>query len=311
MAISKAMRAALRAISYIGSDVKKTYRLRRALDSIGSGFYAYPPEYKIWDHEVRSNDQLVPVRIFTPPVDTQRRSIVFFHGGGWVTGNIDTYGRTCVELAEHTSRTVISVDYRLAPEHPFPAALNDCYAVVKEIMVSDDIEFDKSQIVLAGDSAGGNLAAAVSLMSRDRGEFSVPAQILIYPSTAAEHENCELYPSLRENGTDFLLTVKMVNDYLALYRSSDDDLKNPYYAPLVASDFSNQPKTLIISGEYCPLRDEGEAYGEKLLEAGVDVTVCRVPDGLHGFFSLPSWYEPVQQAYKAITDFLGGLSNAE
>lgn len=304
MAISKAMRAALRAISYLDINVKKTYRLRRALGNLGSTLYAQPPEYKIWDHSVVYEGHSVPVRIFSPPDGPEDSALVFFHGGGWVTGNIDTYGRVCVELAAQTRRTVISVDYRLAPEYRFPAAIEDCYAVVREILVHSASEFRSDRITLIGDSAGGNLAAAVSLMARDRGEFAVPAQILVYPSTYHDHSSGSLFRSVTENGTDFLLTSKMVDDYLQLYMSGPEDLKNPYFSPLSALDLSRQPRTLIISAEFCPLRDEGEYYGEMLYRAGNDVTVRRIADGLHGFLSLPVRYAPVRDAYEAINAFL-------
>ena len=163
---------------------------------------------------------------------------------------------------------------------------------------------DPSDIVLIGDSAGGNLAASVSLMARDRGEFLPGRQILIYPSTGNDHSDTSPYPSIRENGTGYLLTSKRICDYLDMYRTSDDDLLNPYFAPLMAGDFSNQPDTLLITAQYCPLRDEGEAYGQKLLEAGGRVEVHRMENALHGYFTLPVRFELVKKTYALINHFL-------
>lgn len=245
-----------------------------------------------------------------PSGHENHRILIFFHGGGWVTGSIDSYDAVCADMAKLTGRVVVSVDYRLAPEYPFPAGLEDCYAVTREIFLDDSLLGTKSkEIVLIGDSAGGNLVAAVSLMSRDRGEFMPSRQILIYPATGNDHSDDSPFPSVRENGTDYLLTTKRVRDYMELYRSSDADLMNPYYAPLAAADFSNQPDTLIITAEYCPLRDEGEAYGKALAMAGNRVKVFRMPDALHGFFSLPVRFSQVKKAYVLINRFLKAGEN--
>ena len=141
-------------------------------------------------------------------------------------------------------------------------------------------------------------------MARDRGEFLPRRQILLYPSTYSDHSERSPFPSIRENGTDYLLTSKRIQSFIELYRSSDNDLNNPYFAPLLASDFSRQPRTLLITAEYCPLRDEGEAYGEKLRAAGNDVQVVRIPDALHAYMMLPPRFEQVQQTYRIINGFL-------
>jgi len=307
MAINKAMRAALAALSYPEIDIKKTYRFQRELQKITAWRLKKPNLYRIWEHAVPRGDHRIPVRIFTPSGDAACPVLIFFHGGGWVTGDIDSYDSVCADMAALTGRTVVSVDYQLAPEHPFPAGLEDCYAVARDIFLHDDLLGTKpEEIVLIGDSAGGNLAAAVSLMARDRGEFLPTRQILIYPATGNDHTEASPFPSIRENGTGYLLTARRIRDYLSLYRSSEEDLKNPYFAPLLAEDLSRQPDTLLITAEYCPLRDEGEAYGERLRAAGNRVEIVRMPDALHGYFSLPAWFEPVEQTYEAINRFLKG-----
>lgn len=263
--------------------------------------------YKAWDHIVNSGDYSVPVRIFAPEVAYPHDALIFFHGGGWVTGTIDSYTHVCHNMAKITGRVVISVDYRLAPEFRFPAAPEDCYAVAREIALHPDLlPFFSGKYALIGDSAGANLAAAVSLMARDRCEFAPPEQILIYPATYFDHTQSSPFDSVRENGTDYLLTSKRIHEYISLYKSCDEDLHNPYFAPLVADDLSRQPRTLIITAEFDPLRDEGEMYGQALVGAGNDVSVVRIADALHGFFSLPPHFAQVSLAYAHINRFLRG-----
>ncbi len=245
------------------------------------------------------------MRIFSPKNVKTDRILLFFHGGGWVVGNIDSYTKVCANMAVITKHIVISVDYRLAPEHKFPCGLEDCYAVAKEIFLDGKYkEIKPENITLIGDSAGGNLAAALSLMARDRGEFMPMKQILIYPATSTDHGESSPFDSVRDNGKDYLLTSKRVDGYLELYMSSEEDKNNPYFAPLVSTDLTNQPETLIISAEFCPLRDEGEAYGKRLQEAGVKAYIHRIPNALHGYFSLPPQFDVVENTYKIINEFL-------
>jgi len=307
MAINKAMRAALAALSYPEIDIKKTYQVQRELQKISAWRLKKPQLYRVWEHAVLREGHKIPVRIFTPSEEASYPVLLFFHGGGWVTGNIDSYDSVCADMAALTGRTVVSVDYQLAPEHRFPAGLEDCYAVARDIFLHNELLGVKpEEIALIGDSAGGNLAAAVSLMARDRGEFQPARQILIYPAVGNDHTEDSPFPSIRENGTGYLLTAKRVRDYLALYRASDEDLEDPYFAPMLAEDLSRQPRTLIITAEYCPLRDEGEAYGEKLRAAGNRVEIVRMPDALHGYFSLPARFELVKKTYEVINAFLKG-----
>jgi len=305
MAINRAMRAALNALSYPEINSKKNYLLERKLVKISSWRIKKPHLYRIWEHEVPCGDHKVPVRIFTPSEDTGHQVLLFFHGGGWVTGDIDSYDGICSDMAALTGRVVVSVDYQLAPEHPFPAGVEDCYAVAREIFLNDSLLGTKpEEIVLIGDSAGGNLAAAVSLMARDRGEFLPTRQILIYPAVGNDYSGASPFPSVRENGSGYLLTTRRIRDYMALYRTSETDLDNPYFAPLTARDFSRQPDTLIITAEYCPLRDEAEFYALQLRAAGNRAEIVRMPDALHGYFSLPVSFKLVKQTYEVINRFL-------
>lgn len=304
MAINKVVRTALKALSYADIDVKKNYRLQRNLVNLAHRHYL-KPFYKSWDHEIYLENHIIPVRVFSPEKDGNYPILLFFHGGGWVTGSIESYNKVCTNMARLTNHTVISVDYRLAPEHRFPSALDDCYEIAR-VLFSDKklLNVNNKNITIIGDSAGGNLAAALSLMARDKKEFKIERQILIYPSTYNDHSDKSPFPSIQENGKDYLLTSKRISDYMDLYMESQDNLNNPYFAPLLADDLSNQPNTLIITAEYDPLRDEGEEYGKKLREAGNIVDMYQIKGGLHGFFALPPRFPQVKLCYEIINRFL-------
>lgn len=310
MAINKAMKIALKALSYPDLDLKKNYKLHRQMTNVAHSYIK--PLYDMWDDKVIVEDHEVPVRIFLPKKeDAYSRVLIFFHGGGWVIGNIDSYTAVCSTMAKMTGHIVVSVDYRLAPEYKFPAAPEDCYAVTRYIYQESKKLFgvNSKDITLIGDSAGGNLAAVISLMARDRGEFLPLRQILLYPSVGSDHSETSPYPSILENGTDYLLTAKRINDFMDLYISKEEDRTNPYLAPLLANDLSNQPKTLIITAQYDPLRDEGEQYGNRLLDFNNQVEIYRMKDALHGFISLPKHFVHVKKAYKLINQFLNNEAN--
>lgn len=304
MAMSKTVQAALKALSKPDINMKKNYELVRKVTDATHPPYRRP-HHKKWDHVIIREDHVIPLRIFAGDEVKARPLLIFFHGGGWVTGNIDSYDRVCAHMAELTGRNVISVDYRLAPEYKFPCGLMDCYTVMQDVL-SDPSDFgiDVSQVAVIGDSAGANLAAAASLMARDRGGIVPDKQILIYPAVYNDFSDRSPFASIKENGTDYILTSKRMVDYMDLYVGKEEDLSSPYLAPYLAEDLKNQPDTLIITAEYCPLRDEGEAYGRRLLEAGNKVCVHRVPDALHGFFSQSPKFRAVQEAYEQINAFL-------
>ncbi len=306
MAINAAMRMALKALSYDG--VKDVYKLQRTAAEIQKSPHVFKPIYERWDRTVISNGREVPVRIYPAPGDKdadEKNVILFFHGGGWVTESVNTYNNVCKTMAAKLKTKVVSVDYRLAPEYKFPAGLEDCYAVAKELFTHPELlGTTGNRITIVGDSAGGNLAAAVAIMARDRGDFNVNRQVLIYPATNNDHSENSRFNSVRENGTDYLLTAGAIRDYMELYKSQEEDYNNPYFAPLLEGDLSNQPETLVISAEFDPLRDEGEAYGLKLRKFGNKVTIYRMKDSLHGFFSMNYTFAHVRKAYEIIGDFL-------
>ncbi|MEG1426434.1 MAG: alpha/beta hydrolase [Oscillospiraceae bacterium] len=302
MAINPAMKMALKALSY---DVSKdNYKLRRTASEI-KGPHVLRPLYELWDKKILVDDREITVRIYPAPKGCNQKLILFFHGGGWVTESINTYNNVCKSLAKRMRCRVASVEYGLAPEHPFPHGLNDCYEVAKVIYTQPELfGVKKENITLIGDSAGGNLAAAVSLRARDTGEFSVPRQVLVYPATFNNHSESSPFPSVKENGEDYLLTSAAVCEYMKLYKSKDEDYDNPYFAPLLTKDFSNQPDTLVISAEFCPLRDEGEEYARRLKIAGNKVSLYRMKDALHGFLSMGINFVQVKTAYDLIAKFM-------
>lgn len=296
---------ALRALSRPYFDLKKYYRIHRKVLNVINPFFK--PLYNMLDHRIMIEDRNIPVRVFNPKTNNTQGLLIFFHGGGWVSGNIDSYTNICAHMANKTGSRVISVDYRLAPEHPFPEGVEDCYHAVREIFLNQDLLHSRTcDITLIGDSAGGNLAAAVSLMARDRGDFLPAKQILIYPATYNDHSENSPFLSTRENGKDYILTLKRIQDYMDMYLQSREDRFNPYAAPLLAADLSKQPDTLIITAEFDPLRDEGEAYGQRLRNFGNNVRVYRMKDALHGFLALPKSSEHVKKCYEEINLFLSG-----
>ncbi len=264
--------------------------------------------YRILDRKIYSADKShdIPVRIFQPVEKKTDDVLLFFHGGGWVIGDINTYTKPCMNMADLTGRTVYSVDYRLAPEHPYPAGLEDCYRVADAML--DNLSLigltDASQLTLIGDSAGGNLAAAVSLLLRDNRKDHPQKQILLYPVAYWDHTEESPYESIRTKGMDYGLTAKKVSEYMELYQPDIEKRKSPYIAPLMAKDLTNQPNTLILTSENDPLRDEGEAYGEALKEAGNKVDIHRVKESVHGFITYPKISKLVVEAYEEINDFL-------
>lgn len=259
--------------------------------------------YNVKNFKVMNQGYAIPVRCYFPnhaKEDDKKDIFLYLHGGGWTTDSIDTYDRICAKLANATDHLVMSVDYRLAPEHKFPIGLEDCYKVAHVLFKF----VDASRITLIGDSAGGNLVAALSLMARDRNDFNPQRQILIYPAVNSVYTDESPFESVQENGSDYILTQGKLQDYIDLYCSQEADKTNPYFAPIYAQDVSNQPATLIITAEFDPLKDEGQAYGKMLFEAGNDVEMYEVKNAMHGFFALGIKEFFVQESFDVIQGFL-------
>ncbi len=302
MAINKAMRKVLKALSFDGIEVEASRHLAnlKALDPLKIF-------HKTIDYKIYNDTYEIPVRIYLPGEEIEQKYpvLLFFHGGGWVTESIDNYERICARMAVSTNHIVVSVEYRLAPEYPFPTGLEDCYAAAKAIYTNEFIlNVHQEDITIIGDSAGGNLAAAVSLLAKERGEFMPRQQILIYPALNNDYTKHSRFASVHENGTDFLLTAGKMQDYIDLYAREESDKQSPYFAPILQKNLTGQPRTLIITAEFDPLRDEGEAYGKALAEAGNEVEVHRIKDALHGFFALGIKYFHVQESFEIMNHFL-------
>jgi len=237
----------------------------------------------VTDHTFAGPAGDVPVRVYVPTTDPGPRPVlVYFHGGGWVIGDVDTHDGTVRSLAAASGATVVSVDYRLAPEHPFPAAIDDCLAAVRWVVANaDDLGVDPARLAVGGDSAGGNLAAVSALDLRDT--VAVRFQLLVYPVT----DGAMARPSLDENAEGYFLTRDTMAWFWDQY-VGDGDRHDPRVSPIDAPDdaLRGVAPALVITAEYDPLRDEGEAYGARLEAAGVDVTVSRYDSVIHGFFSM-------------------------
>lgn len=235
----------------------------------------------------------IPVRIYTPAGGGPFPALVFFHGGGWVICDLDTHDGLCRSLCNGAGCVVVSVDYRLAPEHKFPAAPQDCYAAMQWVAGhAAEINAIPGKLAIGGDSAGGNLTAVVAQMARDQGSPRLAFQLLIYPATDFDFDG----PSIRENAEGYFLTRDDMIWFTNHYLTSDEDKKNPLASPLLAADLRGLPPALVITGEYDPLRDEGEAYGKRLKEAGVPVTLSRYDGVIHGFLSIEPLTDKGKQA---------------
>ena len=223
----------------------------------------------------------VPLRVYTPAGEGPFPVVVYFHGGGWVIGDLDVVDRPCRTLANATGAVVASVDYRLAPEHPFPAAFDDCYAATSWVAAhADELGGDPARVVVAGDSAGGNLAAAVAIAARDRGGPPLAGQLLVYPATDLDFSR----PSYRENHEGYLLNTASVQWFWAHYLGAADPGDDPRAWPMRAEDLTGVAPAFVATAEYDPLRDEGEAYADRLRAAGVPVVLQRYDGMIHAFF---------------------------
>jgi acetyl esterase len=243
----------------------------------------------------------IPVRIYTPAGSEPFPLLVYFHGGGWVVCDLDTHDGACRSLANGAGCVVVSVDYRLAPEHKFPAAPEDCYAATKWVAEhAAEIGGDPARLAVGGDSAGGNLAAVVSQMARDRGGPRLALQVLIFPVTDFTAQNA----SKRENNEGYDLSVEDMAWFSNHYLNSKQDELNPLASPMLATDLGGLPSALIITAEYDILRDEGEDYGRRLQEAGVPVTISRYAGMIHGFFGMPRTFAKATVAMNEVTQAL-------
>ena len=275
--------------------------------------FAGAPEdiFKVEDRQIPGPAGRITIRVYTPRAANDLPVLVYFHGGGFTTGDLNTHDTLLRALANRTGCIIVSVAYRLAPEHRFPAAPEDAYAATKWVAQhAAEIGGNAKRLAVGGDGAGGNLAAVVALMARDRTGPALAYQVLIYPNTDATM-SC---PSWREVGGPVVTKEAMVS-LLGNYLTATDDLQDPYISPLFAKSLKNLPPALVITAEQDPLRDEGEDYARRLQEAGVQVKATRYPGMIHGFVLMAGAVDAgktaIDEAASALREaFPGGPSSA-
>ncbi len=239
------------------------------------------PVHSISDQIIPANTHSIPIRVYRNNDNSRQPALVWLHGGGWVLGNLDTADLPCRDLAKHSGCTVISVDYRLAPEAPFPAAFDDSLLATEWVIAnSASLNIDPSRIAIGGDSAGANLAACAAIAARDKG-LSLAQQLLIYPAIDAA---CDT-PSYEENADGYFLTRTMMQWFWDQYMPSPLNRNDIRVAPLNA-DLTKLPPAWVLTAGFDPLRDDGVNYADSLIAAGVAVEKVHVADTIHGFFAM-------------------------
>ncbi len=279
---------------------------RRALTQKAKRFSSDPvPLKNVLDQTIPGPLSAIPVRIYIPSEDKDLPVVIFYHGGGWVRGSLESHDTLCRYLAKASHAAVVSVDYRLAPENPFPAGLEDAYVTLVWV-AKNATAFggDPKKIAVMGDSAGGNLAAAVALMARDRKGPAITRQVLVYPATDLLNLNTDSYTHF---GKGFMLTKKDIEWFRSLYLPDKASWTNPHASPLLAKDHSNLPPATIITAEMDPLRDDGKLYADKLKKAGVLTNYHCYRGMIHAFVSAD---KVLSQARKALDEIATDLKTS-
>ena len=270
--------------------------------------------YRVMQHAIQRKftkdfsdvvDDSILLRIFKNK-EHNHKAIIYIHGGGWATGSVDTYTNICKKISEKTNRVVIAIDYRLAPEYKFPIGLTDCYEAIQRIYENPEkFGITTEDFTIMGDSAGGNITAAIALKNSREHKIKLSKQILIYPALQNDYSLATKYKSVLENGEHSFLTRARISDYLDLYVQDKKDLHNIYVAPLKASWLFHQPKTLMITADLCPLKDEGYAYYKKLKRYGNKCSYYNVENVVHGYFSNVLKRKKIEETLQVINEFLG------
>jgi acetyl esterase len=266
-----------------------------------SAFGTGPEVGPVNDHQVQADGGTVEVRVFQPK-NPARGTILHCHGGGWVMGSADDYDGFARRLVAATGWAVALVDYRLAPEHPFPIPLEDCWAALSWFATNASALVGPGlSLVLAGDSAGGNLAAVLAQRARERGAPAIAAQVLVYPPVQTQTR----FPSQTDPDCQLLLCQADMDWFWGHYAPQAAQQMSPEAAPLLARDLQNLPPTLVITAGHDPLRDEGAAYADRLKQAGTHVVYRNYPEDMHGFVTLPQLTSG-EEALRDIASFLSG-----
>ncbi len=279
----------------------------RELFNAGAVLFSGPghPDVTTADTTVPGPAAPIPVRVYTPPGGSGPRPlVVYFHGGGWVIGDLATHDAVCRDLAADADAVVVSVDYRLAPEHPVPAAVDDCFAALEWAHEhAAEIGGDASRLAVAGDSAGGNLAAVVAMLAQHRDGPRLRFQLLVYPGVGVSEDQ----DSVRDNAEGYLLTRRDIEWFTAHYAGGADVLDDPRFDP-ITGDLAGVAPAHIMTAEFDPLRDGGAAYAARLEEFGVSVTLQCYEGMVHGCFGMqavvPASREMIRDAAQALRDAL-------
>jgi acetyl esterase len=264
------------------------------------------PVHSVIDRTLATSTGDVPVRILRPAAGNHG-VLIYFHGGAFFLGSLNTHDGVARELANATGCTVVSVGYRLAPEHRYPAGLQDCYAVVRWVAAHgrDDVAvgWNGQTLAIAGDSSGGTFVGAVSAMAVDDGFNGITHQVLYYPSLDLDFDE-RRYESLRTNAVGYGLETAGLKPFNAFYIGSGADPADSLVSPLKRARLSGLPPALIVTAEFDPLRDEGEQYGRRLAESGVPVTIRRYSSAGHGFVQFFSWLPEFHTVFAETAEFL-------
>jgi acetyl esterase len=262
------------------------------------------PVTHIEDRTIPGPAKPIPVRVYSPDPNRRLPVLVYFHGGGWVIGNIEQVDPQCRALANQAQCVVVNVDYRLAPEHKYPAAADDAFAVVRYVAAHpDEFSIDPARIAVGGDSAGGNLATVGCLMARDQGGPKIAFQLLVYPVTDYDDNRA----STNKFAEGHLLTKTMMSWFWGHYVSSPEQGREQYASPINAKSLAGLPPAFVLTAECDPIRDQGEAYAERLRQAGVSVKAKRYEGAIHVFFNLGG---VIDSGKEAIADSAAALRDA-
>ncbi|HZE65310.1 MAG TPA: alpha/beta hydrolase [Sporichthyaceae bacterium] len=249
------------------------------------------------------------VRVYRPTGDGPFGVLCFFHGGGFVLGDLNTHDGVCRQIAADANCVVVAVDYRLAPEHPFPAAVEDCDAAVRWVAANAEaLGGDPARLAVGGESAGGNLSAVIAQRMRDHGGPALVAQLLVYPACRLAGEP---NPSMLANAEGYFLTAADMEWFLKCYLSDPGEASLITVSPALAEDFSGLPPALVITAEFDPLCDDGEDYAAALGKAGVEVTLTRYDGAIHGFWNFFSLLTLGRTAMDQSTAWLRGRLSGE
>ncbi len=281
-------RALLGVMDSLGAPPMETMSVedaRQALRALFESFGGRPEEVvRVDDIEIPGPGGAIPARLYYPAGDEPRPGFVHLHGGGWAVGDLDCYEADQRKIANSTGAVVVAVDYRLAPEHKFPAGFDDCYAAAVWVeRNAARLGIDPRRIVIGGDSADANLSAAVALKARDQGAPALALQVLIYGTYDIQSTGTASYEEFAEG---HFLTKSMAEWFQELYIRGPEDRGSPYASPLLATDLRGVAPALFLTAECDVLRDEGDAYARRLREAGTPVTAKRFSGTIHGFASL-------------------------